>query len=164
MKLFRTTAIASALVLGIAMTSMPTARADAELDCKLRFDLTTWSAIYKHAEGSGTVTCENGQTMPVLIKARGAGITIGKSHIDNGSGHFTDVHTLSEVFGNYAQAEAHAGLVKSGSAQVLTKGNVSLALAGDGQGVDLGVDVAKFTISPAKTAKVKMTKRDRDDD
>lgn len=73
------------------------------------------------------------------------------------------VHTMSDIFGNYAQAEAHAGLVKSGSAQVLTKGTVSLALAGDGEGVDLGVDVAKFTISPAKVAKVKVKAKDRDD-
>jgi hypothetical protein len=161
MKLLHKTAIASALVLAAAM-SVPTARADAELDCKLNFDLTTWSAIYKHAEGSGTVTCENGQSMPVVIKARGGGLTVGKSHIDNGHGRFTDIHSIGDVLGNYAQAEAHAGLVKSGSAQVLTKGNVSLALAGDGEGVDLGVDVAKFTISPAKVAKVKY--RDRKDD
>jgi len=158
MKLMHTSAIASALVLALAINA-PTARADAELDCRLDFNLTTWSAIYKHAEGSGTVTCENGQSMPVLIKARGAGLTVGKSHIDNGHGRFSDVHSISEIAGNYAQAEAHAGLVKSGSAQVLTKGNVSLALAGDGQGVDLGVDVAKFTISPAKVAKVKDRER-----
>lgn len=161
MKLLRTTAIASALVLAGIMGNAPAARADAELDCRLNFDLTTWSVIYKHAEGSGTVTCENGQSMPVLIKARGAGITVGKSHIDNGHGRFSDIHRMSDVLGSYAQAEAHAGLVKSGSAQLLTKGNVSLALAGDGEGVDLGVDVAKFTIEPAKTARVKMKTNER---
>lgn len=161
MKLSHTTAIASALMLAIAATTAPSARADANLDCKLRFDLTTWSAIYKHAEGSGTVTCENGQSMPVIIKARGGGLTVGKSHIDNGHGKFTDIHTIGDVLGNYAQGEVHAGLVKSGSAQLLTKGTVSLALAGDGEGVDLGVDIARFTISPAKTANVKMKPRDR---
>ena len=148
MKLLHTSAVASALVLALAI-SAPTARADAELDCRLDFNLTTWSAIYKHAEGSGTVTCENGQSMPVLIKARGAGLTVGKSHIDNGHGRFSDVHTIGEITGNYAQAEAHAGLVKSGSAQLLTKGNVSLALAGGGEGVALGVDVGTLHIDPA---------------
>jgi len=37
--------------------------------------------------------------------------------------------------------------VKSGEAQVLSKGEVSLALAGNGQGVDIGVDLGEFTIT-----------------
>ena len=118
----------------------------AQLDCKLTFSLTGWSLIYKHADGSGVVSCENGQTMPVVISVRGGGLTAGKWHIDNGSGQFTDVHAIDDVLGNYAQGEAHAGVVKSGSAQVLTKGTVSLALAGTGEGIDLGVDVGAFTI------------------
>ena len=45
---------------------------------------------------------------------------------------------------------ANAALVKGGTAQVLTKGTVSLALAGAGEGVDLGISFGKFTISRAK--------------
>jgi len=60
---------------------------------------------------------------------------------------FSDVHQISDVLGDYAQGGAHAGVVKSASGQVLTKGTVSLALAGTGEGVNLGVDVGKFTIS-----------------
>jgi len=101
------------------------AEKSAELDCKLQFSLTTWSAIYKHSEGSGVVTCEDGKSMRVSIAAKGVGLTVGKSHVDGGTGRFTDVHQLSDVFGSYAQAEAHAGIVKSGTAQVLTKGPVS---------------------------------------
>ena len=151
MNAIRISACASALALVLAAigTSSP-ARADAQLDCKLKFDMTTWSAIYKHAEGKGVVTCENGESMPVVITAKGGGLTVGKSHIDNGHGKFTDVYKIGDVLGDYAQAEAHAGLVKSGGAQVLTKGTVSLALAGDGEGVNLGVDVGKFTLARAK--------------
>ena len=127
------------------------ARAEkADLDCKLQFSLSTWSAIYKHSEGSGVVTCDNGKSMRVNIVAKGAGLTVGKSHIDGGTGRFSDVYQLTDVFGSYAQAEAHAGVVKSGTAQVLTKGPVSLALAGTGQGVDLGIDVGEFTLTRAK--------------
>jgi len=54
------------------------------------------------------------------------------------------------VFGSYAQAEAHAGLGKSGTAQVLTKGEVSLALAGKGEGVNLGIDIGEMTLTRAK--------------
>lgn len=118
-----------------------------DLDCKLTFSLTGWSLIYKHAEGVGRVTCENGQSMPVKISVKGGGLTAGKWHVDNGKGKFTDVHTIADVLGRYAQGGAHAGVVKSAAAQVLTKGNVSLALAGHGEGVDLGVDVGAFTIS-----------------
>ncbi|MGA9335238.1 MAG: hypothetical protein WBV39_13245 [Rudaea sp.] len=121
----------------------------ADLDCKLHYSLTGWSAIYKHAEGTGTVTCENGASMPVDIAAKGGGLTVGKFHIDNGTGKFTDVHTINDVLGNYAQGEAHAGVVKAGHVQLLTKGTVSLALAGAGEGVDLGVAVGEFSLKPA---------------
>lgn len=122
----------------------------ADLDCKLQFSLSTWSAIYKHSEGSGVVTCEDGKTMRVSIVAKGVGLTVGKSRVDGGTGRFSDVHTLADVFGSYAQAEAHAGVVKSGTAQVLTKGEVSLALAGAGEGVDLGIDIGEFTLTRAR--------------
>lgn len=122
----------------------------ANLDCKLKFSLTTWSAIFKHSEGNGIVHCENGKSMRVHILVEGAGLTVGKSHVDNGTGNFSDVHRISDVLGSYAQAGAHAGVVKSGTAQVMTKGPVSLALAGKGEGVDLGIDVGKFTLSRAR--------------
>lgn len=126
------------------------ASASADLDCKLQFSLSTWSAIYKHSEGSGIVTCEDGKSMRVRIVAKGAGLTVGKSHVDGGTGRFSDVHRLTDVFGSYAQAEAHAGAVKSGTAQVLTKGEVSLALAGAGEGVDLGIDVGELTLTRSR--------------
>jgi len=122
----------------------------ADLDCKLHFTLTGWSAIYKHAEGHGTVSCANGLSMPVEIEAKGVGLTAGKSRIDNGTGRFSDVRAIDDVLGSYAEGEAHAGVVKSGNVQVLTKGTVSLALAGAGEGVDLGLDIGNFTLRPAK--------------
>lgn len=121
--------------------------ADASLDCKLQYSLTGWSLIYKHTTGSGTITCANGQSMRVHVAAKAIGLTAGKWRIDDGKGTFTDVHRMSDVLGDYAQASANAGVVKSGEAQVLTKGPVSLALAGNGEGVNIGVDIGKFTIS-----------------
>lgn len=126
--------------------------ASANLDCKMKFSLTGWSLIYKHAEGHGTVTCEDGTSMHVDINAKGGGLTVGKSHIDNGNGRFTDVHSINDILGTYAQGDASAGAVKSGTAQILTKGTVSLALAGEGEGVELGISVGGFTISKAAPA------------
>ncbi|HOX70717.1 MAG: hypothetical protein WAS23_09725 [Dokdonella sp.] len=146
------TAFASVgLALAIAAAAAPQAQAaEANLDCTMRFSLTGWSAIYKHAEGRGVVTCENGQSMNVEISAKGAGLTVGKAHIDDGKGEFTDVHKISDVLGTYAQGEATAAAGKSATAQVLTKGTVSLALAGTGEGVNLGISFGGFTISKAK--------------
>jgi hypothetical protein len=143
--------IGSVLALALAGAAPHAAKAtEANLDCKLRFSLTGWSAIYKHAEGHGVVTCENGKSMNVKISAKGGGLTVGKSHIDNGTGKFTDVHRMEDVLGTYAQGDASIGAGKSGTAQVLTKGTVSLALAGAGEGVDIGISFGGFTIERAK--------------
>lgn len=135
--------VAAAAALGCTQTGA----ASAELDCKLHFTLTGWSAIYKHAEGNGVVRCEDGSSMRVNITSKGGGLTVGKSRIDNGSGKFTDVRTIDDVLGRYVQGEAHAGVVKSGTAQLLTKGPVSLALAGNGEGVDLGIAIGEMTLT-----------------
>ena len=137
-------ASASALLIGLAV--LPAAVQARELSCRMSFQLSGWSVFHKTATGSGTVTCSNGQSMHVKLRAKGGGLTVGKSHIDNGTGKFTDVHKIADVLGTYAQGDASAGLGKSGTAQVLTKGTVSLALAGSGEGVDLGVSFGGFTI------------------
>ena len=63
------------------------------------------------------------------LEARGGGLTAGKSTIEDGTGEFSNVKNIDEIFGSYANAEAHAGAVKSSGAQAMTKGEVSLALA-----------------------------------
>lgn len=141
-------AMLGAAVLAASAFAPQAVRADdAPLSCTMRFSLTGWAVFYKHAEGSGRVTCSDGSSMSVKITVKGGGLTAGKWHVDNGSGKFSHIYRIADVLGSYAQAGAHAGVVRSGAAQVLTKGTVSLALAGTGQGVDLGVDVGKFTIS-----------------
>ncbi|MGH8118860.1 MAG: hypothetical protein ACREPY_17505 [Rhodanobacteraceae bacterium] len=124
--------------------------APADLHCKLSYSLTGWSAIVEHAEGHGRVTCANGESMRVDITVKGGGLTAGKWRIDDGKGSFTDVYHINEVLGSYAQASANAGAGNAAGAGVLTKGTVSLALAGTGQGVNIGISGARFTISRAK--------------
>lgn len=139
------------LACALGAAAAPQAQAaDRDIDCKLKYSLTGWSLIYKHTSGRGVVTCNNGQSMPVLLSAKAVGLTAGKWHINHGTGRFSDVHNIREVLGGYAQASANAGLAKSGEAQVLTKGPVSLALAGAGSGVNLGVDIGQFRIKPAR--------------
>ncbi len=135
--------LAAACAIAIAPAS-----AAGNVDCTLRFNMSGWSLFYKTASGTGTVTCDNGQSRAVRLSAKGGGITVGKSKIVNGIGEFSGVRSIDEVFGSYAAAEAHAGAAKSSKAQAMTKGDVSLALAGTGQGWDLGIAFGKFTIEP----------------
>jgi hypothetical protein len=77
-------------------------------------------------------------------------LSVGKSKISDGTGTFSEVGDIRELFGSYAAAEANAGMVKSSAAQVVTKGAVSLALAGTGEGIDLGVGLGEFVIKKRK--------------
>jgi hypothetical protein len=120
---------------------------DKLVQCTMNFDLKSWSAFYKSSNGDGTIACDNGQTAKVKIKAKGGGITFGKSDVINGTGHFSGARRINELFGSYAQSEVHAGAGKSAAAQALTKGEISLTLSGTGRGVDVGFAFGKFTIS-----------------
>lgn len=143
---FRPTVFAGAASLLLAAMSAPAAAAG-PLECRLSFSMSGWSAFYKTADGTGTVTCDNGQSLPVRISARGGGLSFGKTRIDNGAGRFSGVDNIRDVIGGYAAAEAHAGAGKSAKAQVVTKGPVSLALTGTGEGWDLGIAFGSFVIS-----------------
>jgi hypothetical protein len=124
----------------------PAAQAAGNIDCELRYNLSGWSAFYKTAEGSGTVTCDNGSSFPVKITAKGGGLTIGRTTITDGRGKFTGAYSVNDLVGTYAAAEVHASASKATDAQVMTKGDVSLALAGTGQGWSLGIGFGKFVI------------------
>lgn len=143
--------IALACLAGLLAAATPSNAADpaAKVKCEMKFTLKGWSALYKRASGTGTISCSNGQTANVKLEARGGGLTAGKSSIENGRGEFSAVKDIEEIFGNYADAEAHAGAVKSSGARAMTKGEVSLALSGTGRGWDLGIAFGRFTIKRA---------------
>ena len=131
----------------LASASTP-ALAGGPVSCKLTFNLSGWSIFYKTASGDGLVSCDDGHSLPVRIRAKGGGLTVGKSKIENGRGEFSGVYNINDVLGTYASGEAHAGASKSGKAIAMTKGSVSLALAGKGEGWDLGIAFGKFVIEP----------------
>lgn len=143
------------------------AHARGDLDCKLSFELKGWSAFYKTADGTGMVSCSNGERMPVKITSRGGGLTFGTSTIEDGRGEFSGIFNIRDVLGAYASAEAHVGALKSRQVQVVTKGSVSLALIGKGSGWDIGVSLARFTLEPTdarpnrETVEVEESKRSK---
>ncbi len=117
--------------------------------CELTFEMNTWSVFYKSGQGQGHINCEDGQNTDVKIKAVGGGLSFGKTKLTNGKGTFSKVHEVNELYGAYAASEAHGGVVKSGTAQAMTKGDVSLALTATGRGFDFGIAFGKFKIDPA---------------
>jgi hypothetical protein len=118
--------------------------------CEMTFTMKGWSVFYKTATGTGVIKCDNGQTAKVNVSSKGGGITFGRSKIKDAIGKFTEVDDISELFGSYGTGEAHAGAGKSTKAAVVTKGEISLAIAGKGTGVDVGISFGKFTIEQAK--------------
>ena len=136
--------VAGAAMMSLAMLAQLAWGASTK--CGLRYSLSGWSAIYSTVGGSGTITCDNGQSARVSLRAKGGGLTAGKSEITDGHGTFSEVGDISELFGSYASADVHAGMVDSSAAQVVTKGTVSLAFSGTGKGIDLGVTFGEFVI------------------
>ncbi|MGE8233660.1 MAG: hypothetical protein ACN6OR_09760, partial [Stenotrophomonas sp.] len=64
----------------------------------------------------------------------------------DGRGRFTGAYTLNDLLGTYAAAEVHASASRATDAQAMTKGDISLALAGTGRGWSLGIGFGKFVI------------------
>ena len=136
------------LALCLALAAAPSAMAG-DITCKMTYSLSGWSAFYKTASGTGSVTCSNGQRMSVKIETKGGGLSFGKYRIRNGFGQFANVDDIRDVLGAYATAEAHASAENSASAQAMTNGKVSLALSGKGKGWSLGVAFSRFAIEAA---------------
>ncbi len=142
-----------ALVAALIASAVP-ANAAAKNDdpgktkCDLTFSLSEWAAVYQHATGSGTITCDNGQRANVAISLKGGGLAAGKFRVD-GKGEFSKVKDISELYGGYAAAEGNAGVIKAGEAALVTKGSVTLGVAGHGEGWNVGVAIGKLTISRA---------------
>jgi hypothetical protein len=152
-KLFATVAVIGTFAVG-DMFAMSAAHAvSTKVKCRMSYKLNGWSIFYQTAEGSGTITCSNGQHMNVLLGAKGGGLTVGKYKITDGHGKFTGVTDVKDVLGSYAMANAHAGVVNSTRAMALTKGPISLTLTGTGKGWDVGAGFSSFTIKPAHGTK-----------
>jgi hypothetical protein len=136
------------MILASGLVAASAARSDGEISCKMHFTLAGWSVFYKTADGEGTIQCDNGHSLHVHLKARGGGLTVGKTKITDGHATFSGVYDIKDILGHYGTAEAHAGVSKSSvKAQVMTKGTVSMALTGKGEGWNVGVAFGDFKIS-----------------
>ncbi|MGY6276848.1 hypothetical protein [Methylomonas sp. MgM2] len=130
------------------LASMPaTAQQGGMTSCTMTYKMNGWSLVYKRYDGVGHISCSNGQRAQVGLSSNSIGFTIGKSEIE-GTGVFSEVRNLNEIYGHYVSLGGHAGVTKSVDGQVLTSGEISLVLSGQGRGVDLGVTLGALTVSP----------------
>lgn len=120
---------------------------EAMTSCTMTYKMSGWSFVYKRYDGVGHISCRNGQKAKVGLSSNSIGFTLGKSEIE-GTGVFSDVRNLNEIYGHYVALEGHAGLTGSVDGQVLTSGEISLVLSGKGRGVDLGVTLGALSVSP----------------
>src|SRR5690606_4638224 len=82
-------------VLALASALLAAAPAAArDVSCRLSFNMSGWSVLYKTGSGTGHVRCDNGQSMAVRIEARGGGLSVGKSEIRDGRGDFSAVRDI----------------------------------------------------------------------
>lgn len=117
------------------------------ISCTMTYKLSGWSFVYKQYDGLGNISCSNGQRAQVALASKSIGFTLGKSEIE-GTGVFSEVRNLNEIYGSFVAFQGHAGATKSIDGQLLTRGEISLALSGKGRGIDIGVTLGALTISP----------------
>ena len=129
-----------------AVAALCAAPARADVSCKMKFTMSGWSVFYKKYSGHGTITCNDGSTLAVRLFSEGGGITFGKTTIDNGRGEFTGLRSIRDALGDYVSGSAHGGAGETGSNTLVTKGEVTLTLDGDGHGFDFGIDAGAFKI------------------
>jgi hypothetical protein len=139
----------ASLLVGPALARAQTAPppAVANVHCTMTYTLSGWSVFYKKAKGTANVSCTNGQTATVRIRVAGGGLSFGKTDVQ-GTGTFSVVRGINEIFGTYGASAAHGGVVRTGEAQAMTKGDVSLGLTATGRGFDVGFYFGKFIIEP----------------
>ena len=140
-------ALAAATGLLLGATSVSARSVDPKLTrCEMTYSLKGWSLALKVQEGRGRIVCDNGQRANVKLSASAIGFTIGRSEIHGGTATFTPVPRLQDLLGDYVKLEAHAGAGRSVETSVLSKGEVSMALGGSGNGVDAGAAIGTFSI------------------
>jgi hypothetical protein len=134
-------------VSAVLLSAAECASAEPMTSCTMTYKLSGWSLVYKQYDGVGHISCSNGQRAQVGLSSKSIGFTIGKSEIE-GTGIFSAVRNLNEIYGHYVAFEGHAGLTTSIDGQLLTSGEISLVLSGKGRGVDIGVTLGALRVSP----------------
>lgn len=126
-----------------------------QVNCTMQFELHSWAVFYKSGKGGGSITCDNGQRSDILVRTHGGGIQFGKFNIANGSGKFTPVKSIDQLFGKWATVGGQGAVVKARIGQSLSKDDITLDIKGTGTGGGFGFDFGSFRITPITPAQAK---------
>ena len=135
--------LALALLATLLGVSAVFAADEPSLDCTIRFELSGWSAIYERVDGTGTLNCTDGTTMPVDVYARGPRLTAGRLQMRVAKGKLEAVQRLSDVWGTYTQEDVYDDPPDVVSSKSLSNGKVSISIGTVG---NLGI--TSLTIRP----------------
>lgn len=134
---------------GLTLITIAGSTAAAEMTrCRLTYDLKGWSFLYKTSSGTGRITCSNGQTADVSIVAHGGGVTFGTHEVVDGKGVFSVVSNIDDLYGDYADVDAHASAGRGVDARFLVSKKANLSLSGFGHGITLGFSFGGFRLLP----------------
>ena len=79
----------------------PSISQTAPLECKITFKIKVHAELLETGKGTGTITCDGGQTVPVIVTSAGSWIAVHKSRWIEGEGAFSKVDDLKKLFGGY---------------------------------------------------------------
>jgi hypothetical protein len=139
--------LGAALALLLAAPVLGEEGAGGKIACKMQFRMKGWAAIYESAEGTGTITCSNGETIEVALESKGVGLAAGKAEFSDARGVFSPVERTEELLGTYLGQSGVAAAGKAEGAAAFVKGDVSLAVYGEGEGAGLSSGGARLTIA-----------------
>lgn len=134
------------IVLALQATGPDASYAADRIKCELSYTIKGWSVVYRTGKGSGTISCSDGTRASVSIMTHGGGLTLGTFQVIDGKGGFSRVYAVDDLFGTYVEAVGHAGAGSSVEGRGMFKGNSSLAISGNGTGINLGFAFGGFTI------------------
>lgn len=98
-------------------------------------------------DGTGVVSCLNGQSANVKLSMKGGGFTFGSFDIKEGTGTVSGVKSISDIYGGYFAIDGHVGAGKAVEGRSLPFKAIKLNMKGKGRGVNLGFAMGSFKIS-----------------
>lgn len=117
-------------------------------ECKITFKIKIHAELQETGKGTGTITCDNGETTPVVIKTAGSWIAVHKSRWVEGEGTFSKVDELQKLFGAYTPTRIDRIQEGPSPPNVVWHKDISLTFSGGDQH-KLDYTRGRFKILPA---------------
>ncbi|MDO8526565.1 MAG: hypothetical protein Q7T03_02635 [Deltaproteobacteria bacterium] len=118
-------------------------------ECQIAFHIKVRAELLQSGKGEGNLTCDNGESLPVIVKTAGSWIVISKSKIAEGSGVFSRVSSIQQLFGLYTPTRIDQIQAGPSPSNVVWHKDISLTFDVTDQ-KELSYTRGQFKILPAK--------------